>query len=173
MHDEVASIGPRQIGNVIQDQEILSVALFRCFGEIERARNERRVINHHHFVMCDRMLIVDQRFDSRVGQERRRCVLIGLVGLVQHSQHFDSTFMRTDQRFGNRSGSEPVGLYPNAMLRSVNFSDDCFGPTAVRPLLSDADMAKMLSPTYNPKVPGLLNSHTRHRGRAVDCCRRA
>ena len=84
------------------DQEVLDVVLLCSLAEVETPRNYGRAIDDHHLAVCDRVLGIDARGDAGIEQKRGGTVLLGLVGLIEHGEDFDTTLVGLDERFGDR-----------------------------------------------------------------------
>ena len=90
-----------QLGRILDDQQVLGILLFRRFGEVEGARDDRGRVDHHDLVMGNGVLVIDERLDAGVEKKGGRAVFLRLIGLVEHGEHVDATFVSVDQRFGD------------------------------------------------------------------------
>lgn len=68
-----------QVGVVFEDQQVFRVAVFRRFREVERAGNDRVVVNQNDFVMRDGVSIVDDDRNPLIVEERSGAVLLCLL----------------------------------------------------------------------------------------------
>ena len=131
VHTDIRLIRRCQIGCIFDHEHILGILLLGRFGEVERARDDRRRVDHHHFAVSNRVLRINERLDADVIQKRCGTVFIGFVGLVEDCEDLHSALVRRHKRFGNGGRGEGVGLHHHLRLRGVEFTDNRFCRTAV------------------------------------------
>jgi len=61
---------------VLDDQQVLSVPLFSCLGEVEAASDDLFIVDDHDLVVGNCMLVVDIDRNARVPQEGCPCVAL-------------------------------------------------------------------------------------------------
>src|SRR6266480_4092637 len=69
---EILMIRGGQVGVILDDQEILRVALLGGLGEVEGAGEHSRAVEDHDLVVGDGVLVVDEHGDVVIEQKRRR-----------------------------------------------------------------------------------------------------
>ena len=107
---EIFPVGPGEVGQVFQDQEILGVLGFRRPGEIKGAGNHHPVVDYHDFIVSDGVLVVDEHGDSHVLQKRGGGIFPAPVGLVQHRADLNASLMGSNQPLGDGRAGKGVGL---------------------------------------------------------------
>ena len=71
---DIRLIGFDQLWSIFNDQEVLGIALLSRLREIERPGENRRAVDHHHLVMRNGVLIINEGRNARVDEERGRAV---------------------------------------------------------------------------------------------------
>ena len=118
----VLHINSCQLG-IIQDQQVLSVLLFSCFGEVEAAGNHRLPVNDHHLVVSDRVPVIDEDRDTGIGQKGSSGVPLGALALVQNRYDLQSALVCLHESLGDRCGGERVGLDVDGLLGLADGTD--------------------------------------------------
>src|SRR4051812_14110871 len=80
---EMVAICGDQVRVILDDEEVLGVALLGGLGEVEGTGEHGLAVDEDDLVVGDRVLVVDEDGDVVVEEERRRAVVGGAVGLVE------------------------------------------------------------------------------------------
>jgi len=128
---KIIPVGPGEVGQIIQDQEILGVLGFRRHGEIKGAGNYHPVVDNHDFIVGDGVLIVDEHGDFHVFQEGGGGIFLGPVGFVQNRNDLDASLSRLNQGPGDGLAGEGVSLDKDFGFGLVNLAEDGVGAAAV------------------------------------------
>src|SRR5262249_29664599 len=127
-------------GIVDQDQ-VLGIVLFGCLREIKAARYDRLPVNDHDFVVCNRVLGVDQHRHVCVFKKSRPRVTSARIALVQDDADIDTALPGINDGFCDWRRSETKRLNENLMLSRVESLDDSLSwVTTLRKRRAETDL---------------------------------
>ena len=129
---KVLLISRVQVGPVVNDQQVLGIAVFRIVCEVETAGDQRVAVDQHDFVVSNRMLGINVGLNSRMRQEIGGGILLGSLTLVEHHDHSHSALMGEFQGLRDRCRSKRIGLDQNQPLGVINLLNNRLRAASLR-----------------------------------------
>jgi len=116
----------------LDDQQILSILLFRSFRKVERASDKCVPVDNDYLVVRYGVLVVDE--DSYTSVDKKRCSGIPFFPLafVKDSNYRNTAFLGVQKSFRNGFGSKTVCLDEYLLPGFVDFIDDSVSGSTVR-----------------------------------------
>jgi len=115
---------------ILNDEQVFGILFLSGLREIKAPSDYGASIDHHHFVVGDRVLAVDETSDAGMGQEICRGISFGFLAAVQNHLDIDTSFPCVHQRSGNRGGREGICLNEHRQLRSFQGVNNRLGAAA-------------------------------------------
>jgi hypothetical protein len=112
------------------DQQVLRVRLLRLFRKVDRAGNDRAVVDDYHLVVGNRVLGVDESWNPRIVEEGCRRILCRSLGTIEDNANLDAPLVGFQEGFGDRGRREREGLNEKFRLGSVDLLDQGVGAAA-------------------------------------------
>ena len=91
---------------VMDDKEILCIAILSGLCEIETPRDECRPVYNHDLVVSNGMLGINERLDSSMREKVGRRVFFGSLAFIEDDAHMHPSFLGKQQGLGNGVRSE-------------------------------------------------------------------
>src|SRR5262249_31589500 len=128
---EVGPVGGGQVGVVPQDQQVLGVLVLGLVGEVKAARHDRVPVDHHHLVVGDGVVRVDQGGQLLLEEKVQVGVDLVLVAVVEDDLDVDAARLGLDQGLGDGLGRERVRQHQHLAPGSLQLGDDHLGAAAL------------------------------------------
>ena len=127
----VVAVLAGEVEVVLDDEEILGVAVLSGLREVERTGDDGAVVDKDNLVVGDGVAVVNEGGDTLVKEEVEFAVVLGLLRFVENDLAVDATFFGFEDGLGDGGGGERIGLNADVFFGVANFLDDSVGASAI------------------------------------------
>ncbi len=107
------------------DQQILSVFLFGCLGEVKRPCDHSGSVDDHHLIVSDGMLVVNPDWDAFILKKRRPSIGSFSLTFIENGFDLYSPPRGINKGLGYWSRSKTVSSYKDRFFSLPNGINDC------------------------------------------------